>query len=70
MSGYSHQVNFERIYRSGPLAGRRYTNQYLRLCSLQDAEKYAALCDGKQVFSDCTSGWEYVQECPLISELE
>lgn len=68
---YTHQVNYEKVFRSGVLAGRRYPCNYIRFCSKPDAQAFAAKCDGKQVFTACDgSGWQYVTESAIISELE
>jgi hypothetical protein len=69
--GYTHQVNYEKVFTSGALAGRRYSCNYIRFCSKADAQAFAAKCDGQQVFTACDgSGWQYVAEAALISEVE
>lgn len=71
MDQYKYQVNFEKVFLSGILKGRRYTNAYLRFPDIASASAFASECDGKTVAkaSDGTNA-SYVREYPIITELE
>jgi hypothetical protein len=65
---YTHQVNFEKVFTSGTLTGRRY-HAYLRFCTLVSAQQFAARAG--EIFQACDgSGWRYRMEAPIISTLE
>lgn len=68
MSTYTHQVNFEKVFVSGNLTGRRYANAYIRFCTLEDAQAFAAK-EG-QVMPACAGNDSYRVEYPVITELE
>ena len=64
---YTHQVNYEKVFTSGMLKGIRYTNSYLKFCSLSDAEAFAVK-DGEVL--ECASGTgNYRMEYPIITDL-
>ena len=39
---YTHQVNFDKVFTTGVLEGKRYTNDYLRFCDKSAAKEFMA----------------------------
>lgn len=66
---YRYQVNFEKVFTSGPLKGRRYTNDYLRFCDWHSADAFAKSCDGRTEVK-ALDGMNYTKEAPILSALE
>lgn len=66
-TAYKYQVNFEKVFVSGILKGRRY-HDYLRFCSHADA-KHFAMRDGLIITPCCGTG-DYRQEYSIITKLE
>jgi len=69
MSLYRYQVNFEKVFTSGALMGRRYTNDYIRFTDWKSADAFAKSCDGKTEVQ-AYGGMNYIKECPILSALE
>lgn len=65
---YTHQVNYEQVFVSGMLEGKRYTNGYIRFCSLEDAKAFA---DKEGEILECCNGTgSYRLEYPQIINLK
>jgi hypothetical protein len=67
---YRYQVNFEKVFVSGILKGRRYTNDYLRFCDWQSANKFVESCNGTDIVNQCAGSGAYVKEYPILSAIE
>jgi hypothetical protein len=67
---YRYQVNFDKVFTSGVLKGRRYTNSYLRFVDWKSADSFARECDGKTVVSCCAGTGDYIREDAILSAIE
>ena len=67
---YKFQVNFEIVFVSGQLSGRRYAGAYEKFADRASADRFAEWSDGKVKFNAVGGLGEYVREFPIISELE
>ncbi len=67
MAGYTHQVNFEKVFTSGILQGKRY-HDYVRFCDEGTARAFMA-CEGEVVAPRAGNG-AYRIEDPILSTLE
>ena len=67
---YRYQVNVEKKFVSGILAGHRYTNAYLRFADWKSADAFRLQCDGATVVEECAGGGAYIREYPILSAIE
>jgi hypothetical protein len=64
---YSYQVNFEKVFVDGILAGRRY-HDWLRFADWQSADRFCKR-EGEQ-FKAISGTGNYRMECPILSAIE
>ena len=64
---YKYQVNYEKVFTSGILKGRRY-HDWLRFTDWQSADAFVKR-DG-EIFKCCSGAGDYRMESPILTALE
>lgn len=64
---YKYQVNYEKVFVSGILKGRRY-HDYLRFVDWKSADAFAKR-EG-EIFHACAGSSDYRMEYPILSAIE
>ena len=64
---YKFQVNYEKVFVTGMLAGKRY-HDWLRFVDWKSADAFAKR-EG-EVFKSCCGTGDYRMEAPILSAIE
>ena len=64
-----YQVNFEKVFTTGILKGRRY-HDFLRFADRNSAREFMKKCDGVTEVTPYFGASRYIREYPILSTLE